>query len=306
MKKLIWIVLPILIVGVVLVSVFAVQKNNLALEVTRLQTENEDLNRHLDEVDMAVKTAQQLAETMVQETKDQLNTVTAERDALKATTETAAAELNAGIRQLKSTLSALGIEDSEALMAAELKETKDQLDAVTAERDALLAAAVASKIEKTVVTVLNAEGEAVKTLEDGDELALAELTPGDYTVTVAALSKDGSEAAKYSFPYSVAAEPKEEEQPAPEEEAAPANEEEAKEAPAEEKPEEKEEVKDEAKEEAPAEAEEKQADALTPEEAPAQEEAPAPEQAETPEGEGQTPASTEKEEKQPEEAQQAG
>ena len=300
MKKLIWIVLPILIVGVVLVSVFAVQKNNLAVEVTRLQTENEDLNRHLDEVDMAVKTAQQLAETMVQETKDQLNTVTAERDALKATTETAAAELNAGIRQLKSTLSALGIEDSEALMAAELKETKDQLDAVTAERDALLAAAVASKIEKTVVTVLNAEGEAVKTLEGGDELALAELTPGDYTVTVAALSKDGSEAAKYSFPYSVAAEPEAEEQPAP------ANEEEAKEAPAVEKTEEKEEVKEEAKEEAPAEAEEKQADALTPEEAPAQEEAPAPEQAETPEGEEQTPASPEKEEKQPEEAQQAG
>ena len=304
MKKLIWIVLPILIVGVMLVSVFAVQRNNLALEVTRLQTENEDLNRHLDEVDMAVKTAQQLAETMVQETKDQLNTVTAERDALKATTETAAAELNAGIRQLKSTLSALGIEDSEALMAAELKETKDQLDAVTAERDALLAAAVASKIEKTVVTVLNAEGETVKTLEGGEELALSELTPGDYTVTVAALSKDGSEAAKYSFPYAVAAEPEAEEQPVPEEEAAPVNEEEAKEAPAEEKPEEKEEtkeeVKEEVKEEAPAEAEEKQDAALTPEEAPA------PEQAETPEGEEQGPASPEKEEKQPEEGQQAG
>ena len=47
-KKLIWIVLPILIVGVVLVSVFEVLRNNLALEVTRLQTENEELNRHLD------------------------------------------------------------------------------------------------------------------------------------------------------------------------------------------------------------------------------------------------------------------
>lgn len=277
MKKLIWVILPVLIVGVVLVSVFAVQKNNLAVEVTRLQTENEDLNRHLDEVDMAVKTAQQLAETMVQETKDQLNAVTAERDQLKATTETAAAELNAGIRQLKSTLGALGIEDSEALMAVELKETKDQLDAVTAERDALIAAAVASKIEKTAVTVVNAEGETVKALEGEEELVLADLTPGDYTVTVTAYAKDGSEAVKYSFPYSVAPEALPEEQPAAEEapKAEEPKEEEAAQ-PAEAQPEEAPAPEEEAKEQAPAEAEAPQEAAPAKAEAPAAaEEAPA-------------------------------
>ena len=296
MKKLIWVILPVLIVGVVLISVFAVQKNNLAVEVTRLQTENEDLNRHLDEVDMAVKTAQQLAETMVQETKDQLNAVTAERDQLKATTETAAAELNAGIRQLKSTLGALGIEDSEALMAVELKETKDQLDAVTAERDALIAAAVASKIEKTAVTVVNDEGETVKALEGEEELVLADLTPGDYTVTVTAYAKDGSEAVKYSFPYSVAPEAAPEalpeEQPAAEEapKAEEPKEEEAAQ-PAEAQPEEAPAPEEEAKEQAPAEAE-------APQEA-------APAEAEAPAAAEEAPAATEETESEPAQEDQA-
>lgn len=214
MKKTIWVVLPILVIAVVLVSVFAIQKNSLTVEVSRLQADNADLSRHVEEMDIAVKTAKELAETMVQETKAELSAVTAERDELKVTTENAAAQLNEGIRQLKTTLSALGVEDTEASMAAELKETKAALSAVTEERDALLAAAENARIEKTVVAILNAEGDLIRQLDPDEELNLSDLAPGEYIITVTALTKDDTEAIQYAFPYAV---PTEEEKPTEEE-----------------------------------------------------------------------------------------
>ncbi|MBR1585788.1 MAG: hypothetical protein IJ662_09630 [Clostridia bacterium] len=201
MKKSIWIILLVVIIAAVLIGVFAVQKDTLSTEVARLQSDKDDLTRQLEEVDMAVKTAQELAETMVQEAEDKLTAMTAERDTLQASAEAAATQLDAGIKQLKDTLIALGGEDAEVALNAELQETKDALTAMTAERDALIAAADAAVIGKTSVTIYNADDEPVLTVDDVNDLSLANLQPGVYTIQMTVRTVGGEEAAQYSFGY---------------------------------------------------------------------------------------------------------
>ena len=62
MKKSIWIILPIVIIAVVLIAVFIGQRNSLSDQVTQLESDKSALSRQLDEADIAVKTAQELAE----------------------------------------------------------------------------------------------------------------------------------------------------------------------------------------------------------------------------------------------------
>ncbi|MBQ9264925.1 MAG: hypothetical protein IJ189_12055 [Clostridia bacterium] len=221
MKKSIWLVLLIAIVAVVAIAVFAVQKDSLSTEVAKLQSEKEDLTKQLDEVDMAVRTTKELAETMVQEAEDKLTAVTAERDTLQADNEAK----TAGIKQVQTVLNALVGDETalqlqeaqEALTAMtaerdallvsldEAKANAEALQAVTEERDTLLVAIENAKIEKVQAKVLNAEGEAVLELDDLSELKLNELTAGEYTVNVTVVNAAGEEAAQYSFPYVVAA-----------------------------------------------------------------------------------------------------
>lgn len=169
MKKSIWIVLPIVIIAVVVIAVFIGQRNSLYDQVTQLETEKTDLSRQLDEADIAVKTAQELAEanrvTMeekVQEAEDRvmeaegkaqqaveaLSVATAERDTLQANADAAAVQLSAGIRQVQDALDVLGgTKQDEADASVQLAEAKAALAAVTAERDELQSAAAGAALE---------------------------------------------------------------------------------------------------------------------------------------------------------------
>ena len=254
MKKLIWLFVLVLIVAVVLISVFAVQRDSLTTKVNQLETDNADLTRQLDDVDLAVKTAQELADSMVKEAEDKLTTVTKERDALQASADTAAQQLTAGVAQVKSALAALGVEDTEAQLSAQLTETQAALIVMTQQRDQLAQDVENAKIASVKVTVINDQNETVEELDKVEELNLSDLPAGAYTVQVSVLNAAGEEAASYAFPYVSA---KAEEAPAeeaPVEEApveeAPVEEASAEEAPAEEAP----------AEEAPAEGAEEAAD----------------------------------------------
>lgn len=226
MKKLIWLVILIAIAAVVLISVFAVQRDSLSTQVSKLQSENADLNQRISDVDMTVKTTQELAETMVREANEKLTQVTAQRDELQSSADAATAQLNDGIRQVKAALASLGVEDSEAKMAAELEETKKALQNVTVERDALIAAVSNAAVDRVAAVVTNEAGETVAEAEDVQALSLADLPAGAYTVTVVVSTVGGQEAGRYAFPYvSEKAEEVPEEtqaEQAPAEEAAPA------------------------------------------------------------------------------------
>ena len=49
MKKSIWIVLPIIIIAIVLVAVFAGQRNTLSTQIAQLEADKADLNKQLSE-----------------------------------------------------------------------------------------------------------------------------------------------------------------------------------------------------------------------------------------------------------------
>ena len=60
MKKAVWIVLPIVIIAVVVVAVFAGQSNSLSDQIAQLEADKAALSQDMD---MAVRTAKELADT---------------------------------------------------------------------------------------------------------------------------------------------------------------------------------------------------------------------------------------------------
>jgi len=140
MKKTIWLILPVVIIAVVLVAMYAGQRNSLS-------DQNQELTRQLSEADLAVKTTQELADSRVaavesdldaanqqkeeaeaalNEAEAALNAVTAERDDLQAKNTAAVSQLNDGIRQAQQALYALTGE--EAGPEKDLREAKTQLE----------------------------------------------------------------------------------------------------------------------------------------------------------------------------------
>lgn len=220
MKKMLWLTILIAIVAVVLVSVFVIQRNSLSTEVTRLQASNNELNQQLTEVDMAVKTAQELAETMVHEAEEKLTAVTAERDSLQAENEAK----TAGIKQVQTVLgtlvgdeTALQLQETQEALTAmtaerdalqssldEAKAAVETLAAVTAERDALQTAVENAKLAEKAQVLVLLQDETVLEADDLGQLNLDQLPAGVYTVKVRILNAAGEQAAEYSFPYTAA------------------------------------------------------------------------------------------------------
>ena len=149
MKKTIWLILPVVIIAVVLVAMYAGQRNSLS-------DRNQELTRQLSEADLAVKTTQELADSRVAavesdldaanqqkeeaeaaltEAEAALSAVTAERDDLQSKNAAAVSQLNDGIRQAQQALYALTGE--EAGPEKDLREAKTQLE----ETQVLLASA---------------------------------------------------------------------------------------------------------------------------------------------------------------------
>ena len=81
MKKALWIVLPILIIAVVVVAVFAGQSNSLSNQIAQLEADKAALS---EDMDMAVRTAQQLADTQVSSLSEQLEAAGAKAQELEA------------------------------------------------------------------------------------------------------------------------------------------------------------------------------------------------------------------------------
>ncbi len=188
MKKSIWFILPVVIIAVVLIAVFVGQRNSLSDQVAQLETDKSDLTRQLNEADIAVKTAQELAEnsriTMeekvqeaeekVQEAVEALSVVTTERDTLQTNAETASAQLTAGIKQVQDALDVLGgvSKEDENDTAAELEETKAALAAVTSELDALKAQSSTSA-EEAAAQLQEAQAALAAMTSERDELQAA-------------------------------------------------------------------------------------------------------------------------------------
>ena len=130
MKKSIWIVLPIIIIAVVLVAVFAGQRNSLSDQIAQLQSDKATLSRQLTEADAAAQKKVeeatsamnekiQAAETLVQETQSKLE---------EAESKVQAAEAKITEAENKATAA-----------EAKAQEAADALNTITTERDALQA-----------------------------------------------------------------------------------------------------------------------------------------------------------------------
>ena len=210
LKKAIWIILPIIIIAVVVVTVFAGQSNSLSDQIAQLEHDKADLSRKLNEADLAVRTAQELADTERNSLNEQLQAadaraLEAETKAKEAETKVQAAAIQVqaaeaqaqeaadaltdmtsardqlqaentqiadGIRQVRSALSSLISDDP----AAELQEAKDALAAMTGERDELqnTLAQVESERDELKNAVVAAAAQAAE-LQTAQE-ALAALT----------------------------------------------------------------------------------------------------------------------------------
>lgn len=146
MKKSIWIVLPIIIIAIVLVAVFAGQRNTLSAQIAQLESDKADLSKQITEADAAAKKAVEadlaalnekvqeaesriaaaetkaaeaetkvseaeakasIYENRVNEVAQKLDSVTAERDTLQVNSAAAAEQLTTGIRQAQTALEAL-------------------------------------------------------------------------------------------------------------------------------------------------------------------------------------------------------
>lgn len=169
MKKSIWIVLPIIIIAVVLVAVFAGQRNTLSDQIAQLESDKVNLTKQLDEAAAdaeAKKAAEAQAaelstklqeaetrvadaeskiadaegkaaayESRVKEVSDQLSNVTEERDALQTSANAAAEQLPIVIKQAQTALEALvGPTDDELTQAkAALASAQETVDQITME-----------------------------------------------------------------------------------------------------------------------------------------------------------------------------
>ncbi len=123
MKKSIWIVLPIIIIAVVLVAVFAGQRNTLSAQIEQLESDKVNLTKQLDEAAADVE-AKKAAEAQAAELSTKLQEA-----------ETRAADAESKIADAEN--KAVEAEGKVAAYESQVKEVSDKLTYVTEERDAL-------------------------------------------------------------------------------------------------------------------------------------------------------------------------
>ena len=160
MKKALWIVLPIVIIAVVVVAVFAGQSNSLTDQIAKLEADKAAMSQDMD---MAVRTAQQLADTQVSTLTEQLEAADAKAQELETK-----------------------LQDAETTIADQAAAIAEQIAAI-AEKDAALnenAAAIAAK-DATIAEQEVAIAERDVAIEEKDA-ALAQKDAAQYIDTLAA------------------------------------------------------------------------------------------------------------------------
>jgi len=131
MKKSIWIILPIVIIAVVVVAVFASQRSSLSAEISQLQADKADLTRQLSDAGVSAKSAQETAESDLAALNQKV--VEAETLAQEAQAQAQEAESKALAAETRAQ------EAESKISAAETKaeEAAKELAVLTAERDNL-------------------------------------------------------------------------------------------------------------------------------------------------------------------------
>lgn len=135
MKKSIWIVLPIIIIAIVLVAVFAGQRNSLSAQIAQLESDKADLSKQLTEASVdanALKEAQDQAAALTSKLTEAEGKITeAEGRAAVAESKVSEAESKAIAYESK------------------VQEVAEQLTSVTTERDTLQTNAAAAAEQLT-------------------------------------------------------------------------------------------------------------------------------------------------------------
>ena len=126
LKKAMWVVLPIVIIAVVVIAVFAGQSNSLSDQIAQLESDKAALSRKLDEADMAVRTAQELSESERVALNEQIEA--ADARALEAESKAEAAETK--IQEAETKVQAAETKIQEAETKAQAAEAQAQEAAV--------------------------------------------------------------------------------------------------------------------------------------------------------------------------------
>ena len=150
MKKALWIVLPIVIIAVVVVAVFAGQSNSLSNQIAQLEADRASMSQDMD---IAVRTAQQLADTQVSTLTEQLEAADAKAQELETKlqdAETTIADQAAAIAAKDAVIAEKDAAIAEQEVAiAERDVAIEEKDAALAQKDAALEQAQADKEEMT-------------------------------------------------------------------------------------------------------------------------------------------------------------
>lgn len=245
MKKSVWLVLCIALIAVVLIAVFASQRNSAQLAEKELKTQLEELNAQLEASRMATETATQLritdlqqseekvkqAEEAKEQAENELNAASERTQELETQVAAQQASIDSAVEQLRlvaqqaqSTISALTGEDEESLQKT-LADTQQELETVKAdyaqatsdllaaqeqltEMRSVLTAAEAAKFSKTAVRIYKGDRLVVE-FEDLSLLNEKKLAEGLYRLEVSFLNPAGEEIVKYELPYVVTSETEE-------------------------------------------------------------------------------------------------
>ena len=240
MKKSVWLVLCVAIIAVILIAVFASQRNSALDQVKEKESQLEEKSLQIEEQKIAIETATQLQRSVqleseqkvkeAEEAREKAETATVEAteraEALEnqvaqqqASIDSAVEQLRSVARQAQATITALTGEEEDAAGKAleeaqqELETLKADYEKVTADlmaaQDQLAAlrsavdSAEAAKLDKTVVRIYNSRGRTVTEFEDLSLLPEKNLAEGVYTLNVLFLNPAGDEIAQYTLPYIV-------------------------------------------------------------------------------------------------------
>ena len=238
LKKAIWVILPVFIIAAVVIAVYAGQSNSLSDQIAQLEKDKAALSRKLDEADMAVRTAQELADTERNSLNQQIAAADARANDAESRVQAAEAQIqdaNTKIQEAEGRVLAAQAETKQvsaqltdmtiardalqgekdqitdgikqvqsALGALVADDTAAQLRQLTEERDQLKAELESTRIAMTKIRVTGDDNNAFKDLADLDELSQTGLPAGQYTVSVSLLNAAGEPIAQYSFPYTIA------------------------------------------------------------------------------------------------------
>lgn len=242
MKKSVWLVLCVAIIAVVLIAVFASQRNSALDQVKEKDTQLEEKSKQLEEQQIAIETATQLqrsvqaesdlkikeaeearekAETASVEATERAQALETQVAQQQASIDTAVEQLRTVARQAQDTITALTGEEEDATGKA-LEEAQQELETLKADYEkvtadlmaaqdqlAVLRTAVdnaeAGKLDKTLVRIYNARERVVAEFDDLSLLSEKKLAEGVYTLNVVFFNPAGNEIAQYTLPYIVTA-----------------------------------------------------------------------------------------------------